>query len=85
MQDVAVRLLDAVTVSSPPDCLRRTQPAPMTAMADNLAANSAARASVVLRKRSWLCEESKWQLWVDERRSCLLHNGHSMRPRLYEG
>jgi hypothetical protein len=34
MQEAAVRLLDAATVSNPRHCGRRTQPAPMSAMAD---------------------------------------------------
>jgi hypothetical protein len=36
-----------------------------SAIADNLATDSAARASVVLRKRAWLCEVSQRQLWVE--------------------
>ena len=39
MQEAAVRLLDAATVSNPPHCRRRTRPAPMSAKADNLPTN----------------------------------------------
>ena len=39
MQEAAVRLLDAVTVSNLPHCCRRTQPIPMTAKADVLSLN----------------------------------------------
>lgn len=47
MQEAAVRVLDASTVSNPPHCRRRTQAASMSAMADNapVATNSELRTS----------------------------------------
>jgi hypothetical protein len=34
MQEAAVQLLDAATLSNPPHCCRRTQPTPMSATAE---------------------------------------------------
>jgi len=36
MREAAVQLLDAATVSNPPHCRRKTQPTPMSAMADEM-------------------------------------------------
>jgi hypothetical protein len=43
MQEAAVRLLDAVTVSSPPHCGRRTQSSATSALAEDPSADVSKR------------------------------------------